>query len=200
MLILASRSPRRRSLLKMIEPRFAVRPADLPEVPRAGEKPEAFAIRIAREKARAAANDLESRGRMTGRARRNILIIGADTVVALGDLILGKPDDLAGARRMLRLLSGKRHRVVTGVAVWRGSDQRIIAGRSVTQVVFRSLTPREIAAYVASGEPMDAAGAYRIQGRASAFIPRIEGSYSNVVGFPIDLVARLLERARARPS
>jgi nucleoside triphosphate pyrophosphatase len=191
MLILASASPRRRSLLRLIEPRFVTRPAGIPEMPLEGEEPERFAVRLARVKAATIALAVEKR------ARPGTLVLGADTVVALGKTIFGKPENAADARRMLGSLSGKRHRVITGVAVWRASDGRIFAGRSVTQVVFDRLDADRIEAYVASGEPMDAAGAYQIQGRAAAFIPRIEGSYSNVVGFPLDLVARLLESARA---
>jgi len=197
-LILASRSPRRRRLLRLIEPRFLVVPARIPEMPGDGETPEIFAVRLARQKAIAVAEGWLDRGRRRQAAERSALVIGADTVVALRHLILGKPGDAADARRMLGLLSGRRHRVVTGVAVLRRDDGRIFSGRSVTQVFFRRLSRREIAAYVAIGEPMDAAGAYQIQGRASVFIPRIEGSYTNVVGFPLDLVARLLARARLR--
>jgi septum formation protein len=197
-LILASRSPRRRQLLRLIEPRFLVRPARIPEIPGDGETPERFALRMARQKAIAVADGWIHRGRRHRAAGVSAIVIGADTVVALRDLILGKPGDAADARRMLQLLSGRRHRVVTGVAVRRGDDGRIFSGRSVTQVTFRPLSRREIAAYVATKEPMDAAGAYQIQGRASIFIPRIEGSYTNVVGFPLDLVARLLARATSR--
>ena len=132
-------------------------------------------------------------------ARRRTLVIGADTIVALGNRILGKPRDETEAREMLALLSGRRHRVVTAVAVWRGMDQRVFAARAVTQVVFRKLTRAEVLAYVATGEPMDAAGAYQIQGGAAAFIRRVQGSYTNVVGFPLGLVARLLGRARRAP-
>ncbi len=167
-------------------------------MPGDGETPEIFAVRLARQKAIAVAEGWLDRGRRRQAAERSALVIGADTVVALRHLILGKPGDAADARRMLGLLSGRRHRVVTGVAVLRRDDGRIFSGRSVTQVFFRRLSRREIAAYVAIGEPMDAAGAYQIQGRASVFIPRIEGSYTNVVGFPLDLVARLLARARLR--
>jgi septum formation protein len=199
-LILASRSPRRRQLLRLIEPRFLVRPARIPEIPRAGEAPEDFALRMAREKAIAVAAGPIDRSRRARSGWEKALVIGADTVVALRDRILGRPEDEADARRMLALLSGKRHRVVTGVAVRRGADGRIFAGMSVTQVTFRPLSRREIAAYVATREPMDAAGAYQIQGRAASFVPRIEGSYTNVVGFPLDLVARLIGRATHSPG
>ncbi len=189
MLILASRSPRRRRLLRLLGVRFAVRPARISETTRPGESPDACAVRLAREKALAVAS------RLPRSRRERALILAADTVVVIGGTILGKPRDEADARRMLRLLSGRTHRVVTGVAVWRGSGRRLLSGRSVTQVTFLPLSRADIARYVATGEPMDAAGAYAIQGLASAFIPRIEGSYSNVVGLPLDLVARLLRRA-----
>lgn len=189
MIVLASRSPRRRRLLKLLGVRFTVRPAAIPETPRRGETPEAHAERLAREKALAAASALP-------RARRaRALVLGADTVVALGRTIYGKPRDARDARRILRALSGRTHRVVTGVAVWRGTDGRLASGRSVTRVTFARLTAAAIDRYVATGEPMDAAGAYAIQGCAGAFIPRIEGSYSNVVGLPLDLAASLLSEA-----
>jgi len=194
LLVLASRSPRRRALLRLIDSRFVVRPARTPEIPLPGEAPERCAVRLAREKALAAFEALSPA------ERRRAIVIGADTIVAAGGRMLGKPADAADAKRMLRLLSGRRHRVVTGMAVLRGADGKVFPGRSVTQVVFRPLTDREIADYVRTREPMDAAGAYRIQGRAALFIPRIEGSYSNVVGFPVDLAARLIARAGARAS
>lgn len=189
MLILASRSPRRRRLLRLLGVRFSVRPAAIPENPLPGEKPEAHAVRLAKEKALAVALRLSPRER--GRA----LVLGSDTVVALRSRIFGKPRDPAEARRMLRALSGRTHSVVTGVALWRGSDGRLISGRRITRVTFDRLTRDAIDRYVATGEPLDAAGAYAIQGYACAFIPRIEGSFSNVVGLPLDLVRDLLRRA-----
>lgn len=198
MLILASRSPRREHLLRLLGVRFTVRPASIPEDPLPGEAPEAHAVRLASEKALAVAGKLPSRGRAAA------VILGADTVVALGGRIFGKPRDERDASGMLRALSGRTHRVITGVAVWSGgAGGRLVTGRSVTQVTFAPLTRSDIARYVATGEPLDAAGAYQIQGRAETFIPGIEGSYSNVVGLPLHLVARLLERvgpaARCRP-
>lgn len=192
MLILASRSPRRQRLLRLLRLRFKIRPAEIPEAPRPRESPEAHVVRLAQEKALAVAMLLSPRER--GRAR----VLGSDTVVAVRDRILGKPKDPDDARRMLRLLSGKTHRVVTGVAVWRGSDGQILSGRRVTRVRIRRLTSKEIDRYVASGEPLDAAGAYKIQGLAGAFIPRIEGCFSNVIGLPLDLTANLLERSGIR--
>ena len=188
--LLASRSPRRRQLLRLLEPRFRRSTARIPETPRAGESPEACATRLARAKAVAVA------ARLNGSSRRRTIVLGADTIVAVGNRILGKPRDGKEARAMLASLSGKRHRVVTAVAVWRGPDKKVFAARAVTHVRFRRLTLAEIAAYVATREPMDAAGAYQIQGGAASFIRRIQGSYTNVVGFPLGLVARLLARAR----
>lgn len=185
-LILASRSPRRRDLLRRQGLRFTVRASGIPEDAPAHETPEQTALRLATEKALAVA------ARLGDRASRRACVLGADTVVALGDTSLGKPRDRADARRMLRLLSGRTHRVVTGVAVWRGSDGLIRRGRRVTRVTFARLTPREIDRYVATGEPMDKAGAYAIQGGAEPFVLSIEGSWTNVVGLPLDLVRELL--------
>jgi septum formation protein len=120
-----------------------------------------------------------------------LVVLGADTTVTLDNQILGKPEDPADAARMLRLLSGRTHRVITGVAVV--TAQRTEVAAEVTGVTFRTLSDEEIAAYVATGEPMDKAGAYAIQGRAARFIPRIQGDYFNVVGLPIALVSTLLE-------
>lgn len=189
MLVLASRSPRRVDLLRLMGLRFAVRPAAIPEDAGRGEAPAALAVRLAREKAHAVALQLSPRHR--GRS----WVIGADTVVACGGRILGKPRGAREARDMLSMLSGRTHVVVTGVAVWRGSDGRLFTGRSMTRVTFREIECREIRDYVATGEPMDVAGAYAIQGRGGVFIPRISGSWSNVVGLPLDLVERLLERS-----
>lgn len=168
---------------------FRIRPASIPETRLDGEPAARMAVRLAREKAHAVALHLSPRDR--GRA----WVLGADTVVALGDQVLGKPSGAAEARRMLRSLSGRTHRVITGVAVWRGSDGSMVRGRRITRVTFRQLSQREIRDYVASGEPMDVAGAYAIQGRAGVFIPRISGSWSNVVGLPLDVVDDLLRRS-----
>ncbi len=167
---------------------FHVRPAEIPEEPRRGEGAEALAIRLAREKAHAVALQLSPRH------RGGSWVLGADTVVATNGKILGKPRGPREAGAMLRLLSGKTHRVITGVALWRGRDGSLISGRSVTKVTFRDLGAREIREYVATGEPLDVAGAYAIQGRGGIFVPRIAGSWSNVVGLPLDLVDRLLKR------
>jgi septum formation protein len=120
-----------------------------------------------------------------------VTVLGADTTVTLDNLILGKPEDAVDAARMLRLLSGRTHRVITGVAVV--SAARTEAAAEVTAVKFLTLSDEEIAGYIATGEPMDKAGAYAIQGRAARWIPRIEGDYFNVVGLPLALVSTLLE-------
>ena len=188
MLVLASSSPRRKQLLGLLGNSFVIRPASIPEVARRGERPEDFAVRLAKEKALGSALSLSPR------ERSSAILLAADTVVALGRRILGKPAGNADARRMLRLLSGRTHRVITGVAVWRGSNGELISGRRTTSVKFSRLTERQIKDYVATGEPMDVAGAYAIQGRGGVFIPHIAGSFSNVVGLPLDLTVELLSR------
>ncbi len=180
-LVLASASPRRLDLLRQvgIEP-DVVAPADLDETPRGGELPMAYARRIAEEKAVAIAAGYPQ-----------AFVLAADTVVALGRRILPKPADRATAEECLRLLSGRRHRVHGGVAV-RAPDGAW-AHRLVTTVVrFKRLTGAEITAYLDSGEWSGKAGGYAIQGRAAAFVPRINGSYSNVVGLPLSEVIGLL--------
>jgi septum formation protein len=200
MLVLASASPRRRELLTQAGFTFEVRPAHIPEETRAGEDPIAYVVRLAREKAEAVYAGL-SRSATAGPSASvaaatfaqddNLVVLGADTTVVLDELILGKPEDTADAARMLRMLSGRTHRVITGVAVVTAARTEVAA--EVTAVKFLTLSDEEIAAYVATGEPMDKAGAYAIQGRAARWIPRIEGDYFNVVGLPIALVSTLLE-------
>jgi septum formation protein len=181
-LVLASASPRRSELLMQAGFSFQVHPAHIPEEPKPGEDPIAYVVRLAREKAQAVYDKL-------GDATATVL--GADTTVVVDNQILGKPEDAADAARMLRLLSGRTHRVITGVAVFTASRTEVAA--EVTAVKFLTLSDEEIAAYVASGEPMDKAGAYGIQGRAARWIPRIEGDYFNVVGLPLALVSTLLD-------
>lgn len=195
MLVLASASPRRRELLAQAGYSFEVHPAHIPEDPEPGEEPIAYVTRLAREKAEAV-----FRQRIAARptAAQDLAVLGADTTVAVDDLILGKPDhilgkpeDAADAARMLRLLSGRTHRVITGVALVASGSVEVAA--EVTAVRFLTLSEREIADYIATGEPMDKAGAYAIQGRAARWIPRIEGCYFNVVGLPLALVAQMLD-------
>jgi septum formation protein len=187
MLILASASPRRRDLLAQVGYQFAVRPAHIPEDLLAGEDPIAYVTRLAREKAEAVFRGLA----VAGPAPEKNVVLGADTTVTLDNAILGKPDDEADAARILRLLSGRTHRVITGVAVVTGEGTEVAA--EATAVRFLTLSEQEIAAYIATGEPMDKAGAYGIQGRAARWIPRIEGCYFNVMGLPLALVCSLLE-------
>lgn len=189
MLVLASASPRRRELLTQAGFSFDVRPAQIPEDPKPGEDPIAYVTRLAREKAEAVFAEIAPEN-----SAPPPVVLGADTTVTLDNYILGKPQDAADAARMLRLLSGRTHRVITGVALVSGQATEVAA--EVTAVRFVTLSDKEIADYVATGEPMDKAGAYAIQGRAARWIPRIEGCYFNVVGLPIALVATLLEQRR----
>ena len=178
-LILASGSPRRRELLARFGLEPTVRPVDIDETPRRGEAAAVYVERLAREKARAQGTPGE-------------LILAADTVVAIEDELLGKPLDKGDARRMLRRLAGRSHQVLTGVALWHVTTDQLVADVASTEVVFGDLEDGEIDAYVASGEPMDKAGAYAIQGLAAVFIEGIRGDYSNVVGLPLPVVYRLL--------
>jgi septum formation protein len=181
-LILASASPRRSELLRNAGIRFSIDPAHVPEQPTPHEKPLDYAQRLARDKARAVF------------ARHpDGAVLGADTVVVIIEHLLEKPLDEADAARMLHLLSGQTHQVITGVCVVAPSFERTEA--EVTQVVFSELSEGEIADYIASGEPMDKAGAYGIQGMASRWAERIEGCYFNVVGVPVPRVCRMLRAA-----
>jgi septum formation protein len=200
MLVLASASPRRRELLTQAGFAFEVRSAHIPEEPRVGEDPIAYVVRLAREKAEAVFNQLKELGAPgldseTWESSKldsgPLVVLGADTTVVVDKQILGKPEDAADAARMLRLLSGRTHRVITGVAVVSAARTEVAA--EVTAVKFLTLSDEEIADYIATGEPMDKAGAYAIQGCAARWIPRIEGDYFNVVGLPLALVSTLLE-------
>jgi len=182
MLVLASASPRRRELLTQAGFSFQIHPAHIPEDPYPNEDPLAYVTRLAREKAQAVYNEL---------ANSELVALGADTTVTLDNHNLGKPEDPNDAARMLRLLSGRTHRVITGVALV--TADRTETAAEITVVQFLELSDEDIAAYIATGEPMDKAGAYAIQGRAARWIPRIEGDYFNVVGLPIALVSSLLE-------
>jgi septum formation protein len=193
MLVLASASPRRQELLRNAGIPFTVQPADIDETPLAAESPRECAERLAREKALA-----------VFQLNPQQWVLGADTIVVVDDIILGKPRDAEDAARMLRLLSGRTHLVITGVCIV-GPVVRapVISGQwsvashtgtayETTLVTFGELSDDEIRFYVSTGEPMDKAGAYAIQGVASRWIPRIEGDYSNVVGLPVALVYRML--------
>jgi septum formation protein len=189
MLVLASASPRRRELLAQAGYSFEVHPAHISEDPKPGEEPIAYVTRLAREKAEAVFQQLRTVCRDA--AAEDLAVLGADTTVTVDDHILGKPEDAADAARMLRLLSGRTHRVITGVALV--SADAVVVAAEVTAVRFLTLSEREIADYIATGEPMDKAGAYAIQGQAARWIPRIEGCYFNVVGLPLALVAGMIE-------
>lgn len=239
-LILASASPRRRELLAQAGYEFEVRPADVNEDPLAGEDPIAYVTRLAREKAEAAFAAVVSD---QWSVVSDLVVLGADTTVVVDGEMLAKPLDAADARRMLRILSGRTHRVITGVAVVASSSQfavrnsqldafkrndrttraeedadpstpspslrsgsvaqddnlliddklTIEVAAEVTAVKFLTVSDAEIDAYIATGEPMDKAGAYAIQGRAAKWIPRIEGCYFNVVGLPLALVGTMLK-------
>lgn len=178
-LILASASPRRSELLRAAGYTFDVVPADVDERPLCGESPEAYVRRVALDKARAVAACFP-----------DAVVLAADTCVVIDGLILGKPSDAADGSRMLRLLSGRTHEVLTGVAVTGPAGTRVEA--SCSHVAFAPLTDGEIAWYLASGEPADKAGGYAIQGLASRFVEQVDGSYSNVVGLPVAVVYRLL--------
>jgi septum formation protein len=186
-LCLASTSPRRRELLQQLGLDFTVLKIDVDETRQAHESPEHYVERLAREKARAGLAQAES----------GALVIAADTTVALGDRELGKPASEAEAFAMWTQLSGKEHRVLTGIAVARrqaGGDDEILSEVVTTTVAFRDIALEEMTAYWASGEPADKAGGYAIQGRAAVFVTGIRGSYSNVVGLPLAEAAALLSR------
>jgi septum formation protein len=204
-LILASASPRRAELLTNAGYAFEVRAADIDEQVRANEAPEAYVRRLAREKSAAVAgtvgvigaDDAVSQGNAGPESRAGIVVVAADTAVVVDALILGKPVDENDAADMLRRLSGRPHEVLTGVSVRCGHDE--VGSVERTSVWMAPLSPDEIAWYVASGEGTDKAGGYAIQGLASRFIPRIEGSYSNVVGLPVRLVGELIREVGGDP-
>jgi len=204
MIVLASASPRRQELLRNAGIPFTVQPAEINETPLANESPRDCAERLAREKALAVFKN-----------RPGEYVLGADTIVVVDDTILGKPRDAEDAARMLRLLSGRTHSVITGVCVVRkkvasgqwsvvssaedssGENRGLTTASETTLVTMCALSDDEIRDYVATGEPMDKAGAYAIQGIASRWIPRIEGDYSNVVGLPVARVYGMLRKEGA---
>ncbi len=181
-LVLASGSPRRLELLASLGLECEVAPVDIDETPLPGESPADCARRLAADKAAAAVR----------RHGPGVLVLAADTVVALGDVMLGKPADAADAARMLRRLSGRTHEVHTGVAASRDGETSFRLSSS--EVTFRDLRDAEIEAYVATGEPLDKAGAYGIQGLAAVFVTRLSGSHSGVVGLPLSETAQLLHQ------
>ncbi|HZR66058.1 MAG TPA: Maf family protein [Terriglobales bacterium] len=185
-IVLASASPRRQELLREMGIEFVVKPANIPEIRFPDELPRGFAERMAREKARAVqATD----------APESAVVLGADTIVVIENIVLGKPIDKRDAAHMLRLLSGRKHQVITGVALL-VRDFEDVRSES-TDVYFSEICEEDIREYVDSGEPMDKAGAYAIQGQASRWISRIDGDYSNVVGLPVALVKQMLRERGA---
>jgi septum formation protein len=184
MIVLASASPRRQELLRNAGISFVVQAANIPESPSPGEAPRALAERLAREKASA-----------IFRQRPNDVVLGADTIVVVDGQILGKPQDADDAARMLRLLSGRSHQVITGVCLMGPGKSRTgleDVRSETTLVTVTAFRDEDIYPYIATGEPMDKAGAYAIQGAASRWISRIEGDYFNVVGLPVALVYKML--------
>jgi septum formation protein len=188
MLILASASPRRQELLRNAGIQFTVQSADIDETVVPGESPHNCAERLAREKALA-----------VFQRRSQNFVLGADTIVVVDDMILGKPRDASDAARMLRLLSGRTHAVITGVCLVSPveSGREPTTGSETTLVTMRTICDDEIRDYVGTDEPIDKAGAYAIQGIASRWIPRIEGDYSNVVGLPVAMVYAILREQGA---
>jgi septum formation protein len=185
-LILASSSPRRQELLREAGIAFEVHPARIQEERTFGESPLEYACRLAQEKAQAVAGDFLGR-----------YVLGADTIVVVDSEVLEKPRDAGDAARMLRLLSGRGHQVITAVCLV--TPQRRSQTRSaVTLVYFRDVSEEEIQRYIDGGEPMDKAGAYAIQGGAGPWIQRIEGDYSNVVGLPLTVVKQMLNESGFR--
>ena len=204
-LILASGSPRRAEILTSVGWSFTKDVADIDESEIEGETPENYVQRLAREKAEAVARKYE-----------NAIVLGADTTVVIDDQIIGKPKDLTDARRMLKMLSGKRHEVLTGVAiVWKEEEKRrkgekeanpkskiqnpkSVVGLQSTKVKFAEMNEAEIEYLVEKGSPLDKAGAYAVQAQAALFIEKIEGDYWNVVGLPINLVYRLMKSRKVK--
>ncbi|MGI8494733.1 MAG: Maf family protein [Pyrinomonadaceae bacterium] len=189
-LILASASPRRAEILRAVGWEFEKKIADIDESELPGEKPQEYVQRLACEKALAVSETIE-----------NGLILGSDTTVLIDGKIIGKPIDLEDARRMLRLLSGNRHEVLTGVALIEKSESKgtkQIVDVERTRVKFNSLSEAEIEFLVQKGEPLDKAGAYAVQAQAALFIEGIEGDYWNVVGLPVNLVYRLLSKLSSK--
>ena len=178
--ILASQSPRRIELLKTIIKNFRVIPSKADEVCDIDLSPEENAVLLGREKAT-----------WVAKHHPHNLVIGADTMVVLKNKIIGKPTDAENARQILRQLSGQEHKVITGVAV---VHSKIFSAASISHVRIKTLTPNEINSYVESGEPMDKAGAYAIQGEGSFLIESYSGSYSNIIGLPMDLLKDLLQK------
>jgi len=181
--VLASASPRRRELLKKIIPRFRVVPSRVDEGQFRDKDPEEFALRAAAAKAEA-----------VGRKNPSSLTIAADTVVVLGAEMFGKPKSRTEARRMLSRLSGREHKVITVVVLYRHRDGRTASGVETSRVTFKTLSPSVIESYLKAVNCLDKAGAYAIQESGDALVERLRGDYDNVVGLPLALLSRLLQR------
>lgn len=191
LLVLASASPRRREFLERLGYRFAAVASQVDESILAEESPEAHVLRLSRDKA------LEVAGR---RGQDGRYFLGSDTIVLCDSEILGKPGQAEEAARMLRLLSGREHQVITGYAIHDRAESKTRCDLVITRVSFRDLTEAEIDGYIASGEPFDKAGGYAIQGLAAVFVSRIAGSYTNVVGLPLaEVVATLAAMGLPHP-
>jgi len=188
MLILASSSPRRHQLLQLAGLAFTAEAADLDESIQAGESPAKYVQRLALEKAQAVWE------RHKARQSEGLVVLGADTTVVCDGAVLGKPVDRADARRMLEMLAGRTHQVLTGIAVV--SRQGLFSEVEITQVFFDLISEEEMSYYLSSSEPLDKAGAYGIQGYAARWIPRIEGCFFNVMGLPLARTIALLAKAR----
>lgn len=197
MLYLASASPRRSELLTQIGVRFIQAAVDIDETPRAGEGARCYVERLALEKASECLQQITTKGHTSASAaevndpQAEIVVLGSDTSVIINDDILGKPQDSDAAYAMLKRLSGQRHQVFSAVAVISKQQTKVIS--VATDVVFRPLSEQQIQDYIATGEPMDKAGSYGIQGLGAILVDRIEGSYSNVVGLPLTETAELLK-------
>jgi septum formation protein len=182
-LVLASQSPRRKELLSILGYPFTVIPSSIDETPAAGEDPDVFVARVAREKG------VEVSSRVSGS-----IVLSADTVVTIDNEILGKPADETDAIRMLRKLSGRDHWVYTAITIVNQPKQESLEGHDRTRVWFSPITDQEIVDYIRRENVLDKAGAYAIQGYAGVYIPKIEGNYFNVMGLPLPLVRDLLRR------
>lgn len=197
-LLLASNSPRRAEMLARVGLAFELCPSDVDETLPPGAPPAVAAVAIARRKADASVH--LRRGTVPPGRRRDEVVLAADTIVVLGDTVLGKPADDADARRMLRMLAGRVHAVITGFALVRGDGTPLAEAGVRTEVEFKPLEDAEIDGYVATGEPRDKAGGYAIQGAGGFMVRRIDGSYSNVVGLPlVEVLEALAAHTTLRP-
>jgi nucleoside triphosphate pyrophosphatase len=192
-IVLASRSPRRAELLTLVGAQFTTHPVEVDESPQPGERAEAHVLRLSEEKARAAWEETRAN------AAAGSVYVGADTIVTIDRAILGKPSGQDDAARMLSRLSGRIHEVWTGLFVLDPAEGRSVGGAQRSIVKFARLEPEDISRYVATGEPMDKAGAYAVQGFGALYVEAIEGSYSNVVGLPLSYLKHLLGVLRSAP-